>query len=63
MKHKGFLLGHMTLELNELRKTNVQQFEEIDTLRSREACSDAENDNLNHIDSMSELSGNTGSDI
>ena len=63
MKHQGFLLGHMTLEVNELRKTNAQQFKEIVTLRSCEACSDAKNDNLNYIDSMGELAGNTASDI
>ena len=62
VKHQGFLLRHMTLELNE-RKTNAQQFEEIVTLHSRKACSNAKNDNLNYIDFMGELSGNTASDI
>ena len=32
VKHRGFLLGHMTLELHELRKTNAEQFKETVTL-------------------------------
>ena len=63
MKHQGFLLGHMTLEVNELRKTNAQQFKEIVALRSRVACSESINSNFHVNDSMGELGGNTASDI
>ena len=33
VKHQGFLLEDMNLELNELRKTNGEQFKDIVTLR------------------------------
>ena len=63
VKHQGFLLGHMNLELNELRKTNAEQFKEIVTLRSREACSESINSNFNVNNSMGELGGNTAPNL
>ena len=59
VKHQGFLLGIMNLELNELRKTNAEQFKEIVTLRSRKACSESINSNFNVNNSMGESGGNT----
>ena len=63
MKHQEFLLRHMNLELNELRKTNADQFKEIVILCSREACSESINSNLNFNNSMGELGGNTARNV
>ena len=64
--HQGFLLGHMTLELHELRKTNAELSNEIIRLRSQEACSESINNNNfnnNNNNSMSEMGGNTAPNI
>ena len=55
VKHQGFLLGHMNLELSELRKTNAEQFKKVVTLRSRVACSESVNSNFNVNNSLGEF--------
>ena len=59
VKHQGFSLRHMNLELHKLKKNNAEQFKEIVTLRSREACSEFINNNFNVNNSFNELGGDT----
>ena len=47
IKHQEILLGNITLELHELRKTNDELSKELARLRLQEACSEVNINNIN----------------
>ena len=63
VKHKGFLLSHMTMELHELREINAKLSKEVLILRSREACSESTINNFNDNNSIGELGGNSAPNL
>ena len=63
VKHQGFVLSNLKLELYELRKTNSELSNDLVRLRSLESCSEATNNNF-YINSGSDfLGGNTAPNL